>query len=235
MTLLPLILLLAPSLLLAYSPVLPWSQSGTAITWLLQFPPPYSLPNTILNSTNINVKESRGRSKGSLYYAHYDTGSSQSYHELIVTTATLSTTSQVFEGGYLGYLYVDSEDALELGRDVFGLPKVMAEFEESVAEGVTTVVVRVEGEEVITVVYEAGDCEINVNANQTSISSSSTGDLLFTHTPSTFGVSKPKTAEYTTPKGSELEAVLEGVKVKSAQTLTLVEMNVIAPVIIGTL
>ena len=130
---------------------------------------------------------------------------------------------------------MDSEDALELGRDVFGLPKVMAEFEESVAEGVTTVVVRVEGEEVITVVYEAGNREMNVNANQTSISSSSTGDLLFTHTPSTFGVSKPKTAEYTTPKGSELEAVLEGVKVKSAQTLTLVEMNVIAPVIIGTL
>lgn len=53
---------------------------------------------------------------GSLYTASYTDGSTVVYHEHIVTLATVTYTlpnGTQQQGGWVGYIYVDNEDALE--------------------------------------------------------------------------------------------------------------------------
>ena len=67
-----------------------------------------------------------GLTLGGLYWAAYQTGSIISYHELIVTSALVRYGGKV--GSWISHIYVDNEDSLHGGLDIWQLPKQLACF-----------------------------------------------------------------------------------------------------------
>jgi len=67
-----------------------------------------------------------GKTVGGVYLATYGSGSALEYHELIVVAALVSYAGQV--GCWISHIYVDNPDSVEGGREVWGLPKELAEF-----------------------------------------------------------------------------------------------------------
>jgi acetoacetate decarboxylase len=68
-----------------------------------------------------------GKTLGGVYIAAYGTGSDLTYSELIVASGI------IYHGGRLGswisHIYVDNPDSVQGGREVWGLPKELAEFQ----------------------------------------------------------------------------------------------------------
>lgn len=68
-----------------------------------------------------------GKTPGFLCLAYYGPGSSVEYHELTVMSAVVAYRKTL--GLWVSHIYVDSEESIQAGREVFGLPKQMARFE----------------------------------------------------------------------------------------------------------
>jgi acetoacetate decarboxylase len=67
-----------------------------------------------------------GKTLGGLYLSVYEPHSTLSYHELIVVAALVRYRGTV--GSWISHIYVDHPDSLEGGRNIWGLPKEMADF-----------------------------------------------------------------------------------------------------------
>jgi acetoacetate decarboxylase len=67
-----------------------------------------------------------GKTLGCLYLSTYDPSSTLQYHELIVAPALVSYRGQI--GAWISHIYVDNPHSVEGGRNIWGLPKQMADF-----------------------------------------------------------------------------------------------------------
>lgn len=67
-----------------------------------------------------------GKTMGGVYVAAYKTGSVLEYNELIVVPALVRYGKQV--GSWISHIYVDNPDSVAGGREIWGLPKELADF-----------------------------------------------------------------------------------------------------------
>jgi hypothetical protein len=67
-----------------------------------------------------------GKTLGGVYLSYYGSGSVLEYSELIVIAAFLSYKGKF--GGWVSHIYVDNLDSVAGGREIWGLPKEMADF-----------------------------------------------------------------------------------------------------------
>lgn len=67
-----------------------------------------------------------GKTLGGVYLSRYESGSVLEYSELLVIAAFLSYEGKF--GGWVSHIYVDNSDSVAGGREIWGLPKELAEF-----------------------------------------------------------------------------------------------------------
>ncbi|MEH2421821.1 MAG: acetoacetate decarboxylase family protein [Nostoc sp.] len=67
-----------------------------------------------------------GKTLGSLYLSNYGSGSVLEYSELIVASALVCYQRKI--GAWVSHIYVDNADSVAGGREIWGLPKELAEF-----------------------------------------------------------------------------------------------------------
>jgi acetoacetate decarboxylase len=105
-------------------PPAPWQLRGNAIQTLnlvdidrvRQFVPPELDIAAVLP----------GKTLGSIYISEYQIGSVLTYNELIVAPALVHDRTKF--GGWISHIYVDNPDSVAGGREIWGLPKELAEF-----------------------------------------------------------------------------------------------------------
>lgn len=76
-----------------------------------------------------------GKTVGGVYLSYYGSGSALEYSELIVIPAAVGYQGKI--GGWVSHIYVDHPDSVAGGREVWGLPKELAEFTWERGERVT--------------------------------------------------------------------------------------------------
>jgi acetoacetate decarboxylase len=104
-------------------------------------PPPWRLQGYALQTVQlIDVKTVRpliptefdiisvfpGKTLGGVYLSHYGSGSVLEYSELIVVAGLVSYSGKI--GGWISNIYVDNPDSVAGGREIWGLPKELANF-----------------------------------------------------------------------------------------------------------
>lgn len=67
-----------------------------------------------------------GKTAGGVYLSKYSSGSVLEYSELIIIAGFLSYRGKF--GGWVSHIYVDNPDSVTGGREVWGLPKELAQF-----------------------------------------------------------------------------------------------------------
>lgn len=67
-----------------------------------------------------------GKTLGGIYAAFYGLGSTLTYSELIVVSAITRYAGKF--GTWVSHIYVDNADSIEGGREIWGLPKELAQF-----------------------------------------------------------------------------------------------------------
>jgi hypothetical protein len=67
-----------------------------------------------------------GKTLGGIYVASYGAGSTLEYNELIVVSALVDRAGQV--GSWISHICVDHPESIAGGREIWGLPKQMAQF-----------------------------------------------------------------------------------------------------------
>jgi acetoacetate decarboxylase len=73
-----------------------------------------------------------GVTLGAVCIAEYLTGSTLEYHELIVVAALVRHRGKL--GGWIAQIYVDDDRSLAAGREIWGLPKELARFDDDAGE-----------------------------------------------------------------------------------------------------
>lgn len=108
---------------MAYPPA-PWTLKGYALQTLQ----PVSLKRlTSLIPAELEVVSLwPGQTLGGIYAATYGLGSTLEYNELIVIGAVVRYGRQL--GAWISHIYVDHPDSVAGGREVWGLPKALAQF-----------------------------------------------------------------------------------------------------------
>src|SRR5919199_4290949 len=67
-----------------------------------------------------------GKTIGGVYLSYYGSGSVLEYSELIVAAGMVRYSGKI--GGWISHIYVDNPDSVAGGRNIWGLPKELAEF-----------------------------------------------------------------------------------------------------------
>lgn len=67
-----------------------------------------------------------GKTFGGVYLSYYGSGSVLEYSELIVIPAFVRYQGKI--GGWVSHIYVDNADSVAGGREIWGLPKELAQF-----------------------------------------------------------------------------------------------------------
>lgn len=67
-----------------------------------------------------------GKTLGGVYISSYGLGSVMEYNELIITSALVRYAGKV--GSWVSHIYVDNPNSVAGGREIWGLPKELAEF-----------------------------------------------------------------------------------------------------------
>ncbi|MEM9164543.1 MAG: acetoacetate decarboxylase family protein [Cyanobacteria bacterium P01_F01_bin.4] len=67
-----------------------------------------------------------GKTLGGVYLATYGTGSTLDYNELIITPGLVRYGNEL--GAWISHIYVDNPDSQAGGREIWGLPKELADF-----------------------------------------------------------------------------------------------------------
>ncbi len=91
-----------------------------------------------------------GKTLGVIYLASYKTGSVLEYNELIVAIAV---NYQGNLGGWVSHIYVDNPDSMAGGREIWGLPKELAEFSWQRGDR-TSITVRHDQQPLLTFSYD---------------------------------------------------------------------------------
>jgi acetoacetate decarboxylase len=87
---------------------------------------PTDLATSLIPARLRVVPVAPGRTLGALLCAKYDAGSTLRYHELAVAPALTRVGYRL--GFWISHIYVDSETSLLGGREIWRLPKQLAEF-----------------------------------------------------------------------------------------------------------
>lgn len=105
-------------------PQAPWTLKGYAISTvhLVDVDKVRSLIPSELNIISVLP----GKTLSVVYISHYGSSSVLEYSELIVAPALVSYQGKF--GGWVSHIYVDNPDSVAGGREIWGLPKEMAEF-----------------------------------------------------------------------------------------------------------
>ncbi|PHM08702.1 acetoacetate decarboxylase family protein [Nostoc sp. 'Peltigera malacea cyanobiont' DB3992] len=105
-------------------PQAPWTLQGYAIQTLHLVNIDQVRPLIPLELEIISVWP--GKTLASVYLSHYGSGSVLEYSELIVVPALVNYQRKI--GGWVSHIYVDNADSIAGGREIWGLPKELAEF-----------------------------------------------------------------------------------------------------------
>lgn len=117
---------------MAYPPA-PWTVQGYAILTLHLVSIDRVRPLIPAELEIISVWP--GKTIGSVYLSNYGSGSVLEYNELIVAPALVRYQGKI--GGWISHIYVDNADSVAGGREIWGLPKELAEFTWEQGERVT--------------------------------------------------------------------------------------------------
>lgn len=119
-------------------PQAPWTLQGYAIGTLnlIDSEPLRSLIPPELDIISIFP----GKTLGGVYLASYQQGSVLEYNELIIAAGLVSYSGKI--GSWVTHIYVDNSDSVAGGREVWGLPKELAEFTWKQDESQFSVIVR---------------------------------------------------------------------------------------------
>ncbi len=105
-------------------PMAPWSLQGYAVQTLhlvdtnrvrALIPPEFEIFSVF-----------PGKTLGSVYLSNYQPGSVLEYSELIVAPAFVKYQGKI--GAWVTHIYVDNSDSVAGGREIWGLPKELADF-----------------------------------------------------------------------------------------------------------
>jgi acetoacetate decarboxylase len=91
-----------------------------------------------------------GKTLGGVYLSAYEFGSVLEYSELIVIPAVVSKAGKI--GGWVSHIYVDNSDSVAGGREIWGLPKQLAEFTWEKGEQ-SSVIVRQDNRQLCSLSY----------------------------------------------------------------------------------
>lgn len=105
-------------------PPAPWNLQGRAIQTLHLVDLENSRPFVPPELEIISILP--GKTLGGTYISAYESGSILEYNELIVVAALVRYQGKI--GAWISHIYVDNEDSVAGGREIWGLPKEMAEF-----------------------------------------------------------------------------------------------------------
>lgn len=122
-------------------PAAPWTLKGYALQ-TLQWVDVAKVRPLIPPQFNI-ISPWQNKTLGGIYISSYQSGSILQYNELIVSAGLVSYSGQW--GGWISHIYVDDQDSVAGGREIWGLPKELAEFH---WEGTDTVTVS-QGENIL--------------------------------------------------------------------------------------
>jgi hypothetical protein len=114
-------------------PQAPWTLQGYAIQTLHLVNIDLVRPLIPLDLKIISVWP--GKTIASLYLSKYGSGSVLEYSELIIAPALVNYQRKI--GGWISHIYVDNADSVAGGREIWGLPKELAEFTWKEGEHVT--------------------------------------------------------------------------------------------------
>lgn len=131
-------------------PAAPWNLQGYALQTLHLVD--FTLARSFVPPAAQIVSVFPGKTLGGVYLAQYGAGSVLQYSELIVVPALLRYGTQV--GPWISHIYVDNPASVAGGREIWGLPKELAEFS------------WVMGERSQVTVYQQGTqlCNLSYNA-----------------------------------------------------------------------
>lgn len=105
-------------------PQAPWTLQGYAIQTLQLLDIDRVRP-FIPSELNI-IPVLLGKTLGGVYLSYYGQGSVLEYSELIVIAGIVNYSGKF--GGWVSHIYVDNPDSVAGGREIWGLPKEMADF-----------------------------------------------------------------------------------------------------------
>jgi acetoacetate decarboxylase len=150
-------------------PSAPWTLQGYAIQTLqlidiLQvrpgIPPEFEIVSVL-----------PGKTIGGVYLSKYSSGSTLEYSELIIAPGIVNYSGKI--GGWISHIYVDNSDSVAGGREIWGLPKELAEFTWSKASpnssGAKNIVTVSQGKQTL--------CQLNYNIPSFSFPLPFSGDV----------------------------------------------------------
>jgi acetoacetate decarboxylase len=105
-------------------PSAPWTLKGRAVQTLHGIDT--RRVRSLVPSDLAIVEVFPGKTLGGVYCAQYGAGSTLLYNELIVVAAFVRHGMQL--GAWISHIYVDHPDSVAGGREIWGLPKELAEF-----------------------------------------------------------------------------------------------------------
>jgi hypothetical protein len=105
-------------------PAAPWTLKGNAILTLHLVS--IDLVRPLVPSELNIVSILPGKTLGGVYFSKYIAGSVLEYSELIIIPVVVSYGLNF--GGWVSHIYVDNPDSVAGGREIWGLPKELAEF-----------------------------------------------------------------------------------------------------------
>lgn len=112
-------------------PQAPWTLHGYAIQTLQLLDT--ELVRSVIPPEFKLISVLPGKTVGGVYLSYYGSGSQLEYSELIVVAGLVSYAGKL--GAWISHIYVDNSDSVAGGREIWGLPKELAEFTwEKVAE-----------------------------------------------------------------------------------------------------
>jgi len=109
---------------MALYPQAPWTLQGFAVATLhlIDIEQVHSLIPQELDIISVFP----GKTIGGVYLSNYTSGSVLQYSELIVVAAAVTHSGKI--GGWVSHIYVDNPDSVAGGREIWALPKELAEF-----------------------------------------------------------------------------------------------------------
>ena len=105
-------------------PSAPWTLQGYAIQTLqlidIQQVRPFIPPEFEI------ISVLPGKTIGGVYLSNYSSGSTLEYSELIIAPGIINYSGKV--GGWISHIYVDNSESVAGGREIWSLPKELADF-----------------------------------------------------------------------------------------------------------
>jgi hypothetical protein len=117
-----------------------------------------------------------GKTIGGVYLSSYKLGSVLQYNELIVVAGMVSYAGKF--GSWISHIYVDNSDSVAGGREIWGLPKELAEFTWLTGEE-SSVIVRQGNKELCILSYTKPSLALPVSLALPSFGASISDFLLF--------------------------------------------------------